>query len=150
MKKQDFFLTEHFKLSEFTRSATAERRGINNEPGLDDIANMEHLCRAVLEPLRQFVGHPILITSGFRCPELNYLVGGVGNSAHQWGCAADLHLRNREEGRTYFAFINTHCDFDQLLWEYSRYGRYWIHVSAFPDPRRNRHQSFSNYRATNV
>ena len=66
----------HFTLSEFTRSFIAERYGIENNPSDAQIQNIECLCGLILDPLREFIGHPIYITSGFRVPRLNYLVGG--------------------------------------------------------------------------
>ena len=71
----DLRLTEHFTLGEFTRSITAERLGIRNEPDCEQIEAMRHLCQEVLEPLRQHYGQPIRITSGYRCPLLNEAVG---------------------------------------------------------------------------
>ena len=70
-KQNDIQLSEHFSLSEFTKSITAERLGIDNKPGYEHILAMRNLCREVLEPLRQHYGHPIRITSGYRCEELN-------------------------------------------------------------------------------
>lgn len=146
MKKQDFNLTEHFKLSEFVTSATALRKGISNEPDCEAIASLEHLCRTVLEPLRAYAGRPIRINSGYRCEALNYAVGGVGNSQHIRGEAADLWLPDVETGRSWYAFIVRHCNFDQLLYEFSG-SHFWLHVSACRDERRNRHMAIPNYKA---
>ena len=60
-KQNDIQLSEHFKLSEFTKSITAERLGIDNKPGYEHILAMRRLCREVLEPLRQHYGQPIRI-----------------------------------------------------------------------------------------
>ena len=73
-KQNDIQLSEHFKLSEFTKSITAERLGIDNKPGYEQVLAMRNLCREVLEPLRQHYGQPIRITSGYRCEELNRAV----------------------------------------------------------------------------
>ena len=94
----DIRLSEHFMLSEFTRSSTAERLGICNEldpfypTHKDIIANLKRLCEEILEPLRAFAGQPIIIGSGFRCPALNKAVGGVKNSQHMTGEACDIRL----------------------------------------------------------
>ncbi len=146
-KQNDIQLSEHFKLSEFTKSITAERLGISNQPSYEQVLAMRHLCREVLEPLRQHYGAPIRITSGFRCEALNKAVGGVGNSQHMDGEAADLSVPSEEVARDWFQWLAHHTDFDQLLFEHSqRLHNRWLHVSCCWDSRRNRHQSISNYR----
>ena len=92
-------LSPHFRLGEFTRSITAERLGISNEPGYEQLLAMKHLCREVLEPLRRYHGAPIRITSGYRSPALNDAVGGVGCSQHLLGEAADLSVPSEEVAR---------------------------------------------------
>ena len=138
----DLQLSPHFKLSEFTRSRTAEAAGIDNRIPEALIPNLVTLCEAVLEPLRQHAGKPITISSGYRCPRLNALVGGVANSQHLSGEAADLHLPSLAVGREWFNWIATHCSYDQLLWE-RRGSTRWIHVSCRSDPRRNRGEALS-------
>jgi len=139
-------LTEHFTLGEFTRSITAERLGIRNEPDWEQIEAMRHLCQEVLEPLRQHYGQPIRITSGYRCPALNEAVSGVGNSQHMLGEAADLSVPSEEVAREWFQWIVRHTEFDQLLFEHSRRLRNrWLHISCKPDNNLNRHQSIFNY-----
>lgn len=83
-------LTTHFTLEEFIRSNTATRLKINNLPNKQQIANLLELCREVLEPIREAYGKPIIVTSGYRCPELNKAVGGVATSEHLQGMAADI------------------------------------------------------------
>lgn len=90
-------LTEHFTLSEFVRSETAERNHINNTPSQEVVDNLRALCRNVLEPARVAFGEPIYITSGYRCPALNKAVGGKITSQHLRGEAADLQVRWCEE-----------------------------------------------------
>lgn len=86
----------YFTLSEFTRSATAEKYGIENNPSDAQIQNIECLCALILDPLREFIGHPIYITSGFRVPRLNRLVGGSSTSAHKDGLAADFRVGDKD------------------------------------------------------
>ena len=146
-KQHNIQLSEHFSLSEFTKSITAERLGISNQPSYEQVLAMRHLCREVLEPLRQHYGAPIRITSGFRCEALNKAVGGVGNSQHMDGEAADLSVPSEEVARDWFPWLAHHTDFDQLLFEHSqRLHNRWLHVSCCWDSRRNRHQSIYNYR----
>ena len=123
-------LSPHFKLVEFTRSATAQARHIDNTPNEEQIKNLKFLCDNVLEPLRGQFG-PIIIGSGFRCPALNTAVGGVKDSQHKSGEACDIHLPSIEVGKKYFEFLEKLPIFDQLIWERNnpRSNHYWIHVS---------------------
>ena len=123
-------LSPHFKLVEFTRSATAQARHIDNTPNEEQIKNLKFLCDNVLEPLREQFG-PIIIGSGFRCLALNTAVGGVKNSQHKSGEACEIHLPSIEVGKKYFEFLKKLPIFDQLIWERNnpRSNHYWIHVS---------------------
>ena len=141
-------LSAHFRLGEFTKSITAERLGIINDPDYEQILSMKHLCREVLEPLRQHYGAPIRITSGYRCEALNMAVGGVGNSQHMVGEAVDLSIPSEEVARDWFQWIVNNTDFDQLLFEHSRrYHNCWLHISCRWDSSHNRHMAIFNYQA---
>lgn len=123
-------LTEHFHLSEFVRSSVATAHGIDNTPSAEVVGNLQYLCQQVLEPLRQWAGGPVIINSGYRCPRLNRLVGGVEDSQHLTGEAADIRLPDRAAGLRYAGFIRTRCRFDQLLLERNAGGTCWLHVSC--------------------
>jgi hypothetical protein len=95
----------------------------------------------VLEPLRVAMGEPIKIGSGFRCEALNKAVGGVYNSQHLKGQAADLCIDGDiKKGRKWFEYIKNHLPFDQLIWEKNhKTGSCWVHVSfVYPDFGKNR------------
>ena len=150
-------LSEHFSLSEFERSATATKHGIDNRVPSQYIPALQQLCKEILEPLRSFAGEPILINSGYRCPLLNVKVGGVYASQHTLGEAADIRLpvtkhteQSDGEAHTDMAvaycwldFLEHHTDFDQLILEHS-HGEYWLHVSCRQNKRKNRHQVIRN------
>ena len=155
----DIRLSEHFLLSEFTRSSTAERLGIDNSLDAsnpldqDVINNLRNLCEQILEPLREFAGQPIIISSGYRCPQLNIKVGGVYSSQHTLGEACDIRIPlydfTGEQGQRFtnidildrwFTWIMNNCDYDQLIKETSDRRIYWIHVSCRANKNRNRHQ----------
>ena len=88
---------------------------------------------------------PIPISSGFRCQTLNNAVGGVRNSQHLKGEAADLCIGGDiQKGKKWFAWIKAHCEFDQLIWEHNSKGTYWVHVSYRADGQ-NRKQAIDNY-----
>ena len=114
-KQNDIQLSPHFTLGEFTKSITAERLGIDNKPGYEQVLAMRRLCQEVLEPLRQHYGKPIRITSGFRCEALNKAVGGVGRSQHMLGEAADLSVPNEQVARDWFQWIVRNTNFDQQI-----------------------------------
>jgi len=139
MKKIDLsvHLSEHFTLREFVRSGVAIRCHIDNTPGAAEVERMRALCVNVLEPLRRRFGC-LRITSGYRCPALNRAVGGVANSQHVRGEAADLHVSDREVGLKMYEYIQRCLPFDQLLFEHGRRGALWLHVSYRAAPQRNR------------
>lgn len=142
---KDIQLTPHFKLSEFTKSSTASARGIDNTPNDEQVKNLKALCENVLEPLRQYFNVPIIIGSGFRCPKLNAAVGGVKNSQHQTGEAADIHIPDEATGKRWFVWLMDNVHFDQLIWEKSTptSKHHWIHVS-FSNSRKQRMQVIQN------
>ena len=127
-------ISKNFTLEEFTASTTAKAKGITNVPSTQQMANLCALVHHVLQPLRDAMGHEVKIGSGYRCPRLNQAVGGVSNSQHLKGEAADLCIDgDKTKGRKWFTWIQTHCDFDQLIWEHNAKGTYWVHVSYRSD-----------------
>ena len=140
---EDQILTPHFRLSEFSRSQTADSHGIDNSVPEELIPSLRNLCEQVLEPLREHFNKPVVISSGYRCPKLNLLVGGVSNSQHQKGEAADIILPpstlNAQHStlNDWFLWIEANTCFDQLIWERKGNTR-WIHVSCKRDLSKNR------------
>ena len=136
-------ITMHFTIEEMYASQTAKAKGIDNKPNVQQMINLVYLCAYVLEPLRLAMGEPIKIGSGFRCTKLNKAVGGVNNSQHLRGQAADLCIDGDiEKGRRWFEYIRKNLPFDQLIWEKNpKTGSYWVHVSfVFHDFGKNRRQ----------
>ena len=129
-------------MEELYASATATAKGINNKPSVQQMINLVYLTAYVLEPLRVAMNEPIKIGSGFRCQQLNKAVGGVYNSQHMKGQAADLCIDGDiQKGRKWFNYIKNHLPFDQLIWEHNSKGTYWVHVSfVYPDFGKNRHK----------
>ena len=136
----------HFTLEELCASETAKAKGISNKPNTEQIINLVYLAANVLEPLRVAMNEPIKIGSGFRSAALNKAVGGVGNSQHMKGQAADLCIDgDMQKGKRWFNYIRQHLQFDQLIWEHNTKGSYWVHVSfVHPDFGRNRRQVVDN------
>ena len=132
-------LSEHFVLGEFTRSKYPE---VYNIPSHEAIANLKRLCEW-LEVLRNKIGHPIVINSGYRSPQLNRKVGGAPTSNHLTGCAADIRTSGFEQAIEYAAILIAYAtesnqDYDELLIEKNRYGAIWVHFAV--RPKDNRHK----------
>lgn len=133
---------KHFKLEEFTRSATAEKFNIDNTPNEYTVNNLNKLVTNILDPLRKALGSPIKVTSGYRSKKLNSAVNGVKNSQHMSGKAADIV----PIGKSFDEFIKfikewlKDKDFDQCIIESSGKSR-WIHISY--DEGHNRKKIFS-------
>lgn len=132
-------LSQHFTLGEFTRSNHPE---VYNIPSHEAIANMKRLC-VWLEVLRNKVGHPIVINSGYRSPQLNRKVGGAPSSNHLTGCAVDIRTSGFEQAIEYTAILIAYAtesnqEFDELLIEKNRYGAIWVHFAV--RPKENRHK----------
>lgn len=117
---------KYFTIAEMVRSDTADRLGIPNRLPKELVPNVQALVENVLDPLREWYGKPIYINSGYRCPALNKAVGGVGNSYHLKGMAADLDAGGAEENGKLLAYIRDHLPFTELGWEG---GGAWVHVA---------------------
>jgi len=128
-------LSKNFTLEELVFSITANNHGINNTPNAEVKAALKRLAVEVLQPIREAWGQPIVITSGYRCPALNKAVGGVKNSQHVLGQAADIKAANPADNGKLFACIkrlvqSKKINVGQLIWEYgSRTCPKWVHVS---------------------
>lgn len=124
-------ISEHISYREAIKSNTATRLGIENIPDDYQVTNMVGVAHHVFEPLREYVGGPIKITSFFRCEDLNQAIGGSSRSQHCQGRAIDLddtfgHKTNAEM----YHYIKENINFDQLIWEFGDdINPDWIHVS---------------------
>ena len=129
MARPRLMLSEHFSIDEFVVSATAIAMGIENSPGSIELANLRFLCREVLEPARRVIGEPIHITSGYRCLALNRAVGGVAQSYHVRGLAADIHIESAAHASRLADALNAQPYCDLILVEHA-HGASWLHVQA--------------------
>ena len=125
---------KHFSISELTSSATALREGIDNRPSKCAYHLLHVLVDQLLDPIREAWGESIVVSSGYRCKQLNALVGGVKNSHHILGCAADIISGTKADHRRLFKLIQQmqqegRIKFTQLIFEGN--GR-WIHISYVP------------------
>lgn len=133
-----FYKFKYFDYNEMIKSDTAKARHIDNRPQDEELIDNINFTLTQLDEIRAQFGKPIIITSGYRCPQLNTAVGGVKNSQHMKGQAADIIVRGgKTEMFRLFKLIHDHFAFDQLIWEH---GGDWIHVSFKKD--KNRGHSF--------
>ena len=137
-------MSRFFKLEEFLSSDTALRKRIPNNPSWEVVNNLSRLA-AFLDELREAWGSGIRVSSGFRCYALNKAVGGVENSAHQYGNAADISPVNGKQAE-FEAFLKKWLKgrkFDQCIWETSKSsGGRWVHISLFSNKGEQRCRMF--------
>jgi hypothetical protein len=121
-------LSPHFTLEEAVLSQTAARNGIDNTPSDDIITNMR-AAAAQLEQVRAILGYPIAVSSWYRCPQVNALVGGATNSAHMSGWAIDFNCTEYGSLVQVVTAVST-CGvpYDQVIFEFDS----WCHISFDP------------------
>lgn len=126
-------LSEHFSLEEFTDSAVALRRGIDNQPEGEEMINMRTISAPKMEQVRLLLGgQPIYISSGYRSPALNYAIGGSQTSAHVHGLAVDFTCPAYGTPREIAQCIaDSGIDYDQIIHEGT-----WVHIGFARNPRR--------------
>jgi hypothetical protein len=127
-------LSENLNLSEVTKSDTAKRLGIDNNPTPEHLANLKLVAENIFEPIRKHFGKPIFLSSGYRSKALNSAVpGSSSTSQHCSGEALDLDQDGKSTGVTnkmVFDYIKNNLNFDQLIWEFGTDSNPdWVHVS---------------------
>ena len=136
-------LTEHFNLEEMIYSSTAKQKGLKNEPTQDHIENLKLLCEYVLEPIREKIGCPLVISSGYRSGKVNALVGGSKTSQHILGQAADIQIFDKTKTNvdlfnTIVEMVkNNELQVGQVIWEFGEDIPNWVHVSLPTSRHRN-------------
>lgn len=132
---------KYFSLAEFINSATAKRLSIDNTPTFEIVDNLNRLAD-YLDGIREKLGKPILVSSGYRCPVLNKAVGGVANSQHQKGLAADLVCADMAKLES---VLRETGGFDQLIKEHCKGSKsFWFHVSVCARNGKPRNQIIMN------
>ena len=125
-------LSKNLSLAEVMKSATAIKHGIANEPNSQHLTNLKAVATNIFQPCRDYFGKPLAVTSGYRSPELNDLIGGSKRSQHSKGEALDLDAQvyGGFTNAELFHYIKDNLDFDQLIWEFGTTEEPdWIHCS---------------------
>lgn len=127
-------LTANFSLNELTQSETALRKGLDNTPNEEVIANLKLLAEKVLQPVREHYGKGVKVNSGYRNPDVNASVGGSKTSDHCKGQAADIEIPGIANADL-AQYIKDNLQFTQLILEFYTQGipdSGWVHVSYDP------------------
>ena len=133
-------LSKNFSLVELTKSQTAERKGIDNNPSPDHQENLRLLCERVLQPVRDHFNHVVTVTSGYRSEILSNKIGSSSKSQHCKGEAADFEIFGTPNNEV-SDWIKENLMFDQLILEFYEPGQPnsgWLHVSYKKDINLNR------------
>ena len=127
-------LSPHFTLAEFVASDTAAMNGIDNTPDEVIVDRLTDLANDTMEGVRAICGNqPVMISSGYRCPELNAAVGGASNSAHLYGCGCDFTIPAFGTPLDVCRAIEPHLaelGIDQLIHENAS----WVHIGRAIPP----------------
>ena len=140
-------ISKHISYKEGIHSITAIRKGIDNEPNEEQLANMKLVAEKVFEPLRIFINGPIKVNSFFRSPDLNKGIGGSTKSQHCKGQAIDIDdTYGKATNAEMYWWIKENLDFDQMIWEFGNNDNPdWVHVS-YVSPDKNRNRCLKAYR----
>ena len=134
-------LSKSFTLNELTKSQEAIRLGIDNTPNEEHILNLKLLCENVLQPIRDFYGLPVSISSGYRSPELCEAIGSSRTSQHARGQAADFEIFG-VPNKQVADFIVKNLDYDQCIlefWNENEPNSGWVHCSFNKDNNRKQY-----------
>jgi len=140
-------ISKHISYKEGIHSITAIRKGIDNKPNEEQLANMKLVAEKVFEPLRIFINGPIKVNSFFRSPDLNKAIGGSTKSQHCKGQAIDIDdTYGKATNAEMYWWIKDNLDFDQMIWEFGNNDNPdWVHVS-YVSPDKNRNRCLKAYR----
>lgn len=123
-------ITKNLTLQELINSDTAKAKGIDNSPTNEHLRNLIDIANNVFQPLRDGIGKPIRISSGYRSEKLNKAVGGSKTSQHNKGQALDLVATSGFTNKDIFNYIKNNLEFDQMIWEFGTdKNPDWVHVS---------------------
>lgn len=127
-------LSDNLTLKEALRSTVATRHNLDNTPGENELENLKAVAVNCFQPIRDFIGGPLFVSSGYRAPKVNKLAKGSDTSSHMRGEALDLDCdvfeSNGITNKDVFEFAVKELQFDQLIWEYGDDNEpAWVHIS---------------------
>lgn len=127
-------ISRYCSYEEATKSQTAERKGIDNQPNTEQTENMKYVAKNVFDKVREAMCCPLYVSSFFRSPALNKAIGGSKTSEHMEGCAIDID--HPTLNKKIFHYIRENLNFNQLIWEFGdEESPAWVHVSLRKDGR---------------
>jgi len=141
-------LSKNFSLAEMTKSQTATRMGMDNNPSEDEQENLRLLCERVLQPVRDHFNHVVSVSSGYRSPQLSAAIGSSVDSQHCKGMAADFEIYGTPNNEI-FNWIKENLMYDQMIlefWNKDEPNSGWLHVSYNPDSSENIKQNLRAYK----
>lgn len=128
-------ISRYFSLDELISSDTAARKHIDNHPSAEQLENLKEMAQQA-DRVREFLGHPMIVTSGFRSAKLNAAIGGSKTSSHMTGYAMDFRCPGFGTPREVFdALKKSGIAADQLLLEYPDHPGSWVHIGFAPEMR---------------
>jgi len=135
----------YFELKEFVVSDTVSKKGIDNTPTFEVVAHLDELRKTILDPMRAAWGSALVVTSGYRCKKLNSAVGGVSNSAHLTGYAADIRPSDKRRTAKFVLWAagwleDNRVKYDQAIDENVK-GERWLHIAVRDNNGRQRRQN---------
>jgi hypothetical protein len=134
-------LSKSFTLNELTKSQEATRLGIDNIPNEEHIENLKILCEKILQPLRDYYGMPVSVSSGYRSVALCEAVGSSAKSQHTKGQAADFEIFG-VANKDVADFITQNLEYDQCIlefWNENEPNSGWVHCSFNKDGNRKQY-----------
>ena len=141
-------LSKNFTLAEMTKSQTAARMGLDNNPSEDEQENLRLLCERVLQPIRDHFNHIVTVSSGYRSPQLCVAIGSSIDSQHAKGMAADFEIYGTPNNEV-FNWVKENLMYDQMIlefWNEDEPNSGWIHVSYNPDSAENIKENLQAYK----
>ena len=141
-------LSKNFSLAELTKSQTATRMGLDNNPSEDEQENLRLLCERVLQPVRDHFNHVVSVSSGYRSPQLCAAIGSSIDSQHAKGMACDFEIFGTPNNEV-FNWIKNNLLYDQMIlefWNEDEPNSGWVHVAYNPDPEENIKENLRAYK----
>ena len=141
-------LSKNFSLAEMTKSQTATRMGMDNNPSEDETENLRLLCERVLQPVRDHFNHVVSVSSGYRSPALCQAIGSSPDSQHAKGMAADFEIYGTPNNEI-FNWIKGNLMYDQMIlefWNEDEPNSGWLHVSYNPESSENIKENLRAYK----